>query len=297
MSTNNQQVRVQLPSQSQVGSFLIKGTGAFVRKHPVISGYYALGLLILLLGGSGLALSSTQQHEYNNIMSTIDVELEYEVSSKFAAADSAYRSTKGWFSCDNLCTRNKRRMEDAKADLDAVRKEGYARMSDAKKVAGIFSEVGVSEVKDSFWSYFNKGKAFAKRQSMWDAAFMSFRSMGRNETMMEYLLKVGMQVMFNFTLGLVFCFFIFVFGLYSIVTSYQPNVFVAVGFFICATAAAFALVASFLMAMYGTAAGGLYGVAKVAEANMRLEGQRNGGGGGGYRQQNIGGGGRRAHWD
>ena len=42
-------------------------------------------------------------------------------------------------------------------------------MSDAKILAGLFSEVGVGEVTDSFWRYFASGKKFAKRQSMWDA--------------------------------------------------------------------------------------------------------------------------------
>jgi len=60
-------------------------------------------------------------------------------------------------------------MDNAKAVLDEIKAEGYARMSDAKKVAGIFSEVGVGEVKDSFWDYFQSGKQFAKRQTMWDA--------------------------------------------------------------------------------------------------------------------------------
>ena len=59
-------------------------------------------------------------------------------------------------------------MKEAEAVLDEIRKEGYARMSDAKSVAGVFSEVGVTETKDLFWSYFAQGKAFAKRQSMWD---------------------------------------------------------------------------------------------------------------------------------
>ena len=50
----------------------------------------------------------------------------------------------------------------------------HARMSDAKSVAGLFSEVGVGEVTDSFWGYFASGKQFAKRQSMWDAMWVMF---------------------------------------------------------------------------------------------------------------------------
>ena len=59
-------------------------------------------------------------------------------------------------------------MDHAERVLAEIRNEGYARMSDAKSVVGVFSEIGVDEVKDSFWQYFGAGKAFAKRQSMWD---------------------------------------------------------------------------------------------------------------------------------
>merc|ERR1712232_1377940 len=130
-------------------------------------------------------------------MSTIDVQAEYDASNDFWMADQAYRATKGWFSCDGLCQRNKQKMEDSKYRLDQIRREGNVRMSDAKSVAGLFSEVGVSEVQDSFWSYFSSGKQFAKRQSMWDAMFMGMRSMGRDENFVEYALRVLVQVLLN----------------------------------------------------------------------------------------------------
>ena len=110
-----------------------------------------------------------QRRDYNALMDTIDLQAEFEASNRFAHANQAYRATKGWFSCDSMCQRNKQRMDTAKYELDLVRAEGQARMSDAKAVAGIFSEVGVGEVKDRFWSTFYSGQQFAKRQSMWDA--------------------------------------------------------------------------------------------------------------------------------
>ena len=101
-------------------------------------------------------------------MNSIDLNAEFKASNRYAQVSQAYRATKGWFSCDSLCQRNKGRMQQTQRVLDEIRNEGYARMSDAKSVAGIFSEVGVDEVKESFWQYFGAGKAFAKKQSMWD---------------------------------------------------------------------------------------------------------------------------------
>jgi len=64
----------------------------------------------------------------------------------------------------------------------------------------ILFKIGVEEVKDSFWDYFNAGKQFAKRQSMWDAMFMGIRRLGRDESVIEYALKVLLQVLINFSM-------------------------------------------------------------------------------------------------
>jgi len=79
------------------------------------------------------------------------------------------------------------------------------------------------------------------------------------------------QVLMNFSVGLVIALVTFVVGLWSIVRSYQPNPIVAVFFFVAAACAAFSFVATYLIAMYGAAAGGIYGVLKVAENNLRLQ--------------------------
>jgi hypothetical protein len=239
---------------------------------------YIIGILAILLLGSGTKLNYDQRREYNTIMNTIDLQAEYDASQDFWMTDRAYRASKGWFTCDGLCQRNKQRMEGSKYKLDQIRKEGEARMSDAKNVAGLFSEIGVGEVQDSFWSYFAQGKQFAKRQSMWDAMFMGFRSMRRDEKFLEYALNLLMQVLVNFSLGLVMALVMFVIGLWSIVRSYQPNPLVAVMFFIATACAAFSFVVTYLLAIYGAAAGSVYGVLKVAESNAgggaRLQGRQ-----------------------
>jgi hypothetical protein len=165
---NNNQVAT-LPSVGTMGAMVVRGIGQFAKRNKVISGSYIFGILFILLIGSGTKLSVDQSRRYDAIMSTVDIHAEYQASSNYAEAMHVYRSTKGWFSCDHVCQRHKAHMEKQKAILDDVRREGYARMSDAKSVAGIFSEVGVGEVKESFWQYFSQGKSYAKRQTMWDA--------------------------------------------------------------------------------------------------------------------------------
>mmetsp|Transcript_9882 Transcript_9882/g.14456 ORF Transcript_9882/g.14456 Transcript_9882/m.14456 type:complete len:295 (-) Transcript_9882:558-1442(-) len=258
---------------TNVTTLIVAGAKSFAKKHKVISGSYLFGILILLIAGSGTKLSIDQRRQYDHIMSTIDLNAEHNASVRYGHAYHAYKSSKGWFTCDSLCQRNKEHMQRAEADLNILRKEGYNRMSDAKAVAGLFSEVGVGEVKDSFWEYFYAGKNFAKRQSMWDAMFMGMRSMSRDESMVEYMLKMLIQVLINFSLGLLMALVIFIFGLWSIIKSYQPNPLTAVAFFLSAACAAFAFVSTYLFLVYGAAAGGLYGTAKIIAANGgRIEG-------------------------
>lgn len=86
---------------------------------------------------------------------------------------------------------------------------------------------------------------------------------------------------------------IFIFGLWNIIQTYQPNPLAALLYFITASCAAFAFVSTYLLAIFGAAAGGVYGVVKLAESNRRIEAARNNNGAGaagGYRrapQQNV----------
>lgn len=155
-----------------IASLALSTVTSFSRRHKVVSFSYLYGLtslLLLLLLGSGTKLTLDQQRQYNAIMNTVDLQAEYAAASAYHHANNNYYHAKGWISCDAHCQHYKQIAERKKREWDEIRAEGNARMSDAKNVAGLFSEVGVGEVTDSFWEYFAGGKRFAKRQSMWDA--------------------------------------------------------------------------------------------------------------------------------
>lgn len=101
--------------------------------------------------------------------------------------------------------------------------------------------------------------------------FMGIRKMSRDESTLEYVVKVIIQVLINFSMGLVMTLVLFVIGLWGIIKSYQPNPLVALTFFIGAICAAFAFVSTYLFAIFGAAAGGIYGIAKIVESNARIE--------------------------
>jgi hypothetical protein len=146
MQTNNnyyQQDRIII-NTGDVTTLALQGVKSFAKRHKVVTGSYLLGLgvLLLLCFTPGIKLTDRQKREYNRIMSSIDVEGEYAASSRYAMALANYRATKGWFSCDGTCQRNKARMEYASQELEEIRRKGHERMSQARSVAGLFSELG-----------------------------------------------------------------------------------------------------------------------------------------------------------
>jgi hypothetical protein len=277
-NNNNRIVALNLPTASTALDATL-ATGSYIAKtYPKTTSYYLVGLVVALLF-TGWSVTPEQAAGYDKIIAKVDTDLEYTVAAKTAEAYGAYYHSKGWFTCDDTCTRLKLRYESMNADLVRIRAEGMEIVSDAKESVGVFSEVAVSEARDSFWSYFNKGAAFAKRQSMYDALFTGFRSMGRNESTGEYLMKMVLQIFMNFSLGLCLTFVTFVIGLWTIVNSFRPSLPEAILFFVLASAAGFATVVTIFGGMTAGIVGGGFAVAKLAEANMRLQDGTNGNGG------------------
>ncbi|GAX26560.1 hypothetical protein FisN_21Lh028 [Fistulifera solaris] len=264
-----QQQIIALPNPDQMGTLILRGSVAFIRRNPVVSGTYFLGILLLIIfGGGGRPLTPEQHYEYHRILQTVDLQAEYRATDDYWRAYHAYQASRGWlWGCDAVCTRNYQRMKEAERIMHLIQQEGAARTADAKNAAGLLSEIGIGEVQDSFWGYFHAGKRFAKRQTMWDMMFMGIRSMsrGRDESWMEFAVKVLLQVLLNLSMGLVMALIFFVMGLWTIVRSYQPNPLVAVLFFCGGAIAAFSFVVTYLLAVYGAAAGGVYTILKVAE--------------------------------
>merc|ERR1711871_1329054 len=131
---------------------------------------------------------------------------------------------------------------------------------------------GVAETRESFWTSWEGGKGFAKRQSMWDSFFIALSS--RDDGIAGALLRWLFNVIFNFTIGLFGAAVHFMWTLWSLITSYGPGLFTGLVFFGVASLCAWSIVGLFLSTMYASAAGGLYGVAKIAHNQMRIEQQR-----------------------
>lgn len=253
--------------EGQVLSNVLNGAATFVRSHKKISGAYLLGLLLVLFG-TGFKVSDDLARRYEATLRTVDEHAKQKAFYELRTAEEQYHYHKGWFSCDAQCQRWKMKVDAASAVYQAAVREEELIVQDAKSQVGIFSEYGVQETRDMFWGIFAGGKDFAKRQSMWDMLFMGLR-WGRDDNMIEVLLRWLIQLLFNFTLGLCGALVVFWFKLWGLISSYAPNPLVALFYFALAGLSATVCVASYLLGLYGAAAGtvGVVGKAIIDHAH------------------------------
>mmetsp|Transcript_14495 Transcript_14495/g.25982 ORF Transcript_14495/g.25982 Transcript_14495/m.25982 type:complete len:293 (+) Transcript_14495:265-1143(+) len=263
---NNDLAR-QREQLDQLSTVLIRSGVAFVKRHYVLTSMYIFGVALVLFA-TGVSVTADQEIAYNKIINTIDDKKMIKAQQRVYEWETEYHATKGWFSCDEVCEEAKANLVAAKRDVDELEKEFAQTMSKAKQEVGIFSEYGVQEARDLFWAQFAGGKQFAQRSSWYDLIFMSIGSMGRDESLLEFALRFLIQMLLNFTIGLIGALIGFYWYLWSIVASYQPSFLLALGFFVLASIAATSFVATFLIGLYGASAGSVYAAAKLGSASV-----------------------------
>lgn len=94
-------------------------------------------------------------------------------------------------------------------------------------------------------------------------------AMAKNESLSNYLLRLCMSMLFNFTIGIFGAVVAFIFNLYGLVQTYRANIFVSLIFFFFAAVASIAFAMTWIIGLYVAAAGTVYVGSKVV-SNMQL---------------------------
>merc|ERR1719384_906707 len=106
---------------------------------------------------------------------------------------------------------------------------------------------------------------------MMDAMFMMMPG-GREETAISMIMKLVMQYIINLTMGLIGAFFFFIYNVYSLICSYGEPTLSGLAFFLLVMVAGIATVGTYLLAIYGTVAGGGIYLVKQAAKQAAVEG-------------------------
>ncbi len=106
---------------------------------------------------------------------------------------------------------------------------------------------------------------------MFDMLFLGIGAMTRDESMIEYIGRVFINVLMNFTIGVFMSVVTFIFSLYSLITSYQASLIAGLTFFFFASLAAISFALSWIVGLYICAAGAAYVGFSIAKGSLRLE--------------------------
>jgi len=249
----------------------VMGAQKFVQQRPILISVWVVGLLIASLAG-GLPVDSASQEAYvmmRNHSEAIDSVEITRALQELRRNEVTYGAVRGFWSCNETCVRARDSVNMAKAELVQASNRRDQALSEARREVGIWSPVGVQDVRNSFWSAWSSGKDFAARLSWWDAVFMT---VGRDEPFQQVILRMVMKYTLNLTLGLVSCFCYFMYSLYSLIVSYGASFMSGLAFFLLALVAGLSVLSAYLGAMYGVVGTGYMMYMKQAAIKQAIEG-------------------------
>lgn len=286
-----------------IGAIVVKTSTNFVKNRPIFSATWVLGLIVAAFA-SGFNVSEERKEIYSITLSQaqeVDRKDLTKALNNLQKAEDLYYQNKGWFwSCDARCQKFKDKADMARAEVERVQAHRDAIMKEARQEVGIWSVYGVQDVRNAFWGAWKSGKDWAARYTMYDAFFMMMGS-SREESAVAMIMKLVMQYIVNLTMGLIGAFFFFVYSVYGLICSYGEPTLSGVAFFLLVLVSGIATVGTYLIAIYGTVAGGGVFLVKQAAKQAAMQDGRQGGQPRRVQYQNYGGGypgGRpRTHYD
>ena len=242
-----------------------------LKKNPGKFSLYLIGLLLCFFF-SGYPVSDEAYKRYDEVHRTIDYTGLYEAEDAMLTAKFEYERKRGWFwSCDQNCQQYKTKFEASKISWNKLNAEKIDTIRTANSQIGILSTQGIQDTHERFWKAFSGGRRFASRQSKWDAFFMGISALQKNEKIGSYLLRIIINFVFNFTLGVIMAVLNFWWQLWGLMVEYKASIMTCACYLGGAVLASLSFAASFLLLLYIGAAGTVYVGAKFLATSIRIE--------------------------
>merc|ERR1712195_107901 len=284
-------------------------------RRMLFVGVWILGVLLMLYAPAPITASDEAQDKYESLLAKAGTMREAIVAeNELISAQRGLADAQGITFLWRLSAGSRQEVakkqavhDSKKRVFDQLNGERMALVREAKNAVGLWSEYGIGETRVVFWKAVDEGKAFAKRMSWWDAMFLGAGAMfgGRRGEdgagqLISYVLQMIGRILLNFTMGFVGAFFYFIYALFNLVFSYEPDAITGGLFFFVAFFAAGSMIAAVIFGMYAGTAATVGGIAYIAikQRNAQIEyNRRNPERLRGGRQQQYGGGGRRPHYE
>jgi len=182
-----------------------------------------------------------------------------------------YYQSKGWFfSCDNNCQVLKAREASTRQHFDEINAAYVAEARDVRSRVGVFSTHAVAAARTNFDEKYQAGKEFSKRQTMWDAFWMALGSRGRDENMAEFVLRLVINFILNFSVGLFMAVCAFLWGVSATINAFGASLTSPTGMlaFLVAATASISFALSFCVGGYAAVTATVFAVETVNQGRL-----------------------------
>ncbi|RLN21441.1 hypothetical protein BBJ28_00017967 [Nothophytophthora sp. Chile5] len=228
---------------------------------------WAVGLFFMLLAPGLHTVTPEMKSTYEGmVVDAANMPEYHEAYAHYREAQAYADEAKVWFwrvrePYKTLVYERQPSADKWAAELARAERERENKMTEARAFVGLWSDFGLADVRGRFWGAFEKGKLFAQQQTFYHMIMRVLSA--RDEDVLSTVLNWVFVAVMNFTTGLLGALFYFCFSLVHMVFTYQPDPLSATAFVLLGFLGAASVVASYLFALYGMVASGVYVVGKV----------------------------------
>ena len=130
-----QVARLHPDDVDKMSTALIDAGVYVVKKNPIKTSLYFVGLLICLLF-NGFSVDTDVVKSYEKDMREVDFQLTDEAYNEMQVANSIYRKSSGWFTCDDRCQAFKSDFMQKEAAYKSLLNQEREQLRDAKSKLG-----------------------------------------------------------------------------------------------------------------------------------------------------------------
>eukprot|EP00466_Bigelowiella_natans_P014422 jgi/Bigna1/85287/estExt_fgenesh1_pg.C_30150 len=283
MADNTSVVRSQ--SEGKGGLTVVaQAIGPTTPKKATAWFLWLLGLYIMLIARAPVEITKEMEAQYMAIMEDAEGirEIRTPIVVKINELDKEMNAHTGgiplYWRLDEEKSKIVNELWSKRSEYEAELKKVESKIdsieSDAKSKLGLWSNRGLSEARQKFWEKVDAGKAFAKRQTLWDAITSILFTQRRDEESLQFIIRWVLQIAFNFTIGFFLTLINFTFSIIWVIRSFQPSFISGMAFYGLALLGATSVVIGYLLLTCGIAGGGVYVAYKTVSSNHRLRDRR-----------------------
>lgn len=213
----------------------------------------------------------SHSHRYQEKMdSVLDLSGDFtrttkELDKLYSELDGA--KSFGWYfrSADRAKVNEiKSRMAPHESELGKLKKQKFKLESEARNELGLWSEAGIQEARDVFWTSYKRGRRSAQAGIIWDLMWELFRSDNYEDTV-NFLFRIIWIVVSNAVMFLITSTIVFMFNVVTVIRSFQPSLLSAIFFYFLAVTAAISTVAGMISLLVGAGVGSAVVIGKNAQ--------------------------------